>query len=66
MPDFRGGNVVFGFPALLLLAGNVKDSLTGFGFTKPGEVQSSDIALAGSKLHRADGVRHHQAGVTRP
>jgi hypothetical protein len=44
--------VVFGFPAVPLLAGNVKDFMTVAGFAKTGGVESGGFALAGGRRLR--------------
>jgi hypothetical protein len=50
--DDRVGGVVFGFPAVPLLDGNVKDFMTVAGFAKTGGVESGGFALAGGRRLR--------------
>src|ERR1039458_7639403 len=57
--DDGAGDVILGFPAVLHLASDDEDLLTGAGLAKPGGVLSGDVALA-------VGRRPEQAQVADP
>ena len=55
--DDGAGDLVLGFPAVLLLAGDQEDLLAGPGLAKPGGVLGGDIALAVDGGGEVGGVR---------